>query len=152
MATWSIIGNNSEYGKAMERVEQLSVKPPSPNSDLGRELLLLGYLVQEYETKNFKIGLPDPIIAIQARMDQMGLSIADLLSIFGDRGTASKVLSYQRSLSLNMIRGLADRLSLPVELLIQPTKVRTAYKQMASKSFAGEGKVRYQKAGKKSKS
>jgi HTH-type transcriptional regulator/antitoxin HigA len=148
---WSIINSNAEYARAMDRVEQLSTSPPSPNSDLGKELMLLGYLIHEYESKNFKIDFPEPILAIQERMEQMGLSIADLLDIFGDRGTASKVLNYQRSLSLSMIRGLADKLGLPAELLIQPTKASALLKENA-KSLVAERKIKYQKARKKTKS
>lgn len=106
----------------MNRIEQLSKNPPLPKSPEGKELMLLGYLAAQYEEKMFPISYPDPIDAIKVRMSDLGLSVNDLLVAFGDKGTASKVLRKERSLSLNMIRVLSQRLSLPTELLIQPPK------------------------------
>lgn len=106
----------------MNRIEQLSQNPPLPKSPEGKELMLLGYLAAQYEEKMFPISYPDPIAAIKVRMTDLGLSVNDLLSAFGDKGTASKVLRKERALSLSMIRVLSQRLSLPTELLIQPSK------------------------------
>ncbi|MCA4895950.1 MAG: hypothetical protein ING84_13185 [Cytophagales bacterium] len=118
---WTIIKTKKEYELATKRLEELSTNPPEENSQEGRELMLLGYLIDQYEERTFEVEYPQPIDAIKIRMEDLGLKITDLLNIFGDRGTASKVLNNQRGLSLSMIRQLADRLSLPVSLLIQPT-------------------------------
>jgi HTH-type transcriptional regulator/antitoxin HigA len=118
---WTIIKTKKEYELATKRLEELSTNPPEENSQEGRELMLLGYLIDQYEERTFEVEYPQPIDAIKIRMEDLGLKINDLLNIFGDRGTASKVLNNQRGLSLSMIRQLADRLSLPVSLLIQPT-------------------------------
>lgn len=117
---WTIIQTKREYDRALNRIEELSVNPPSPKSSEGKELMLLGFLVSEYEETNFPIQYPDPIEAIKVRMEDLGLTVNDLLPIFGDKGTASKVLNRQRALSLSMIRGLSEELSLPAELLIKP--------------------------------
>ncbi len=117
---WTIIQTKREYDRAVARIEELSVNPPSPKSAEGKELMLLGFLASEYEETNFPIQYPDPIEAIKIRMEDLGLTVNDLLSVFGDKGTASKVLNRQRALSLSMIRGLAEKLSLPAELLIKP--------------------------------
>jgi HTH-type transcriptional regulator/antitoxin HigA len=119
---WTIIKTKREYDRALNRIEELSVNPPSPKSEKGRELMLLGFLVSEYEETNFPIQYPDPIEAIKVRMEDLGLTVNDLLSIFGDKGTASKVLNRQRALSISMIRELSRKLSLPAELLIRPVK------------------------------
>ena len=122
MSNWTIIQTNKEYTEVMNRIEQLSQNPPLPKSPEGKELMLLGYLAAQYEEKMFPISYPDPIAAIKVRMTDLGLSVNDLLSAFGDKGTASKVLRKERALSLSMIRVLSQRLSLPTELLIQPSK------------------------------
>jgi HTH-type transcriptional regulator/antitoxin HigA len=121
---WSIIQNKKEYEAALERIETLSQNPPELDSEKGRELMLLGYLVDQYEEKNFPIRYPNPISAIKVRMETLGLTVNDLIEIFGDRGTASKVLNGQRNLSLSMIRALSNRLSLPSDILIQPTATK----------------------------
>ena len=122
MRNWTIIQTSKEYREVMDRIEQLSQNPPMLKSAEGRELMLLGYLANEYEEKTFPIKYPDPIEAIKVRMADLGLSVNHLLSAFGDKGTASKVLRKERALSLNMIRVLSERLALPAELLIQPFK------------------------------
>ncbi len=122
--TWTIFSKKTEYEAALNRVEELSKNPPSIKSEEGKELLLLGYLIDRYEEEQFPLQYPDPIEAIKVRMSDLGLSLNDLMNIFGDRGTASKVMGGQRALSLNMIRGLSDRLALPSDLLIQPLKLK----------------------------
>ena len=148
MSNWTIIQTNKEYTEVMNRIEQLSQSPPLPKSPEGRELMLLGYLAAQYEEKTFPIEYPDPIDAIKVRMSDLGLAVNDLLVAFGDKGTASKVLRKERALSLNMIRVLSQRLSLPTELLIQPSKRnRPKVKAMV----VTEPALKYKKASKSKK-
>lgn len=142
---WTILQNKKEYQAALDRLEKLSENPPDVKSDEGRELMLLGYLIDQYEEKEFPIRNPNPIDAIKVRMNDLGLKISDLLDVFGDRGTASKVLSKKRGLSLAMIRSLADRLSLPLNVLIQPTNNLKSYKANSTMASALEPKAVYQK-------
>jgi len=148
MSNWTIIQTSTEYAKVMNRIEQLSQNPPLPKSSEGRELMLLGYLANQYEEKAFPIAYPDPIDAIKVRMRDLGLTVNDLLSAFGDKGTASKVLSKERALSLNMIRVLSNCLSLPTELLIQPLE---RSKSKSKILIANEPKVKYRKSTKSNK-
>jgi HTH-type transcriptional regulator/antitoxin HigA len=145
MNMWTILQNKKEYQAALDRLEKLSENPPDVKSDEGRELMLLGYLIDQYEEKEFPIWNPNPIDAIKVRMNDLGLKISDLLDVFGDRGTASKVLSKKRGLSLAMIRSLADRLSLPLNVLIQPTNNLKSYKANSTMASAMEQKAVYQK-------
>lgn len=142
---WTILQNKEEYQAALDRLDKLSENPPDLKSDEGRELMLLGYLIDQYEEKEFPIRNPNPIEAIKVRMNDLGLQISDLLDVFGDRGTASKVLSKKRGLSLAMIRSLADRLSLPLNVLIQPTNDLKSYKAKSTMASAMEPKAVYQK-------
>lgn len=147
MGNWTIIETSKDYNEVMDRIEQLSQRPPAPKSEEGRELMLLGYLANQYEEKMFPIAYPDPIEAIRIRMRDLGLTVADLLSAFGDRGTASKVLRRERALSLNMIRVLSNRLSIPSELLILPLKKRKPKRKM----IANEPASNYRKTKKSRK-
>jgi len=143
---WSILQNRKEYEAALSRLDELSQSPPDAKSEPGRELMLLGYLIDQYEEREFPISYPNPVDAIKIRMNDLGIRVNDLLDIFGDRGTASKVLNKQRSLSLSMIRSLAGRLSLPESLLIQPTQLRKTKKRKSAKiSLLHEPKVHYRK-------
>ncbi len=142
---WTIIKTKKEYELATTRLEELSTNPPEENSQEGRELMLLGYLIDQYEERTFEVEYPQPIDAIKIRMEDLGLKITDLLNIFGDRGTASKVLNNQRGLSLSMIRQLADRLSLPVSLLIQPTGSSKKLGKKSKAAHAMEPRAIYKK-------
>jgi HTH-type transcriptional regulator / antitoxin HigA len=142
---WTILQNKKEYDAAYARLEELSQNPPDAKSDEGRELMLLGFLIDQYEEKEFPIKYPQPIEAIKARMEDLGLKINDLLDVFGDRGTASKVLNKQRSLSLSMIRTLADRLSLPLTILVQPYASPKVYSKKTPSLKVAESKVVYRR-------
>jgi HTH-type transcriptional regulator / antitoxin HigA len=142
---WTMLQNKKEYDAAYARLEELSQNPPDVKSDEGRELLLLGYLIDQYEEKEFPIKYPQPIDAIKARMEDLGLKINDLLDVFGDRGTASKVLNKQRGLSLSMIRTLADRLSLPLSILVQPYASSKTYGKNTVSLKVAEPKAAYRK-------
>jgi HTH-type transcriptional regulator/antitoxin HigA len=142
MSNWSILTTEAEYKKAQDRVEALSETPPAVTSALGKELMLLGYLIQKYEDEHFAIEFPHPIAAIKQRMNQLNLKVSDLLDIFGDRGTASKVLNGQRSLSINMVRQLSQKLSLPTDLLIRTEK---SYRFRALHPVVADKQERYSK-------
>jgi HTH-type transcriptional regulator/antitoxin HigA len=142
---WTILQSKKEYEAALARLEELSQHPPDVKSVDGRELMLLGYLIDQYEGKVFPIQYPQPVDAIKARMEDLGLKINDLLDVFGDRGTASKVLNKQRSLSLSMIRILADRLSLPLGILVQTDAAPKGYGKNKASVKVAEPKPIYRK-------
>jgi HTH-type transcriptional regulator/antitoxin HigA len=87
----------------------------------GDELDVLATLVDAYETKHFPIESPDPIEAIQFRMEQMGMERKDLEPFIGSRARVSEVLNGRRGLSLKMIRSLHQELKIPLEVLVGPT-------------------------------
>lgn len=113
------IKTEQEYENVLERIYllmQQNVSPESPDSD---EIEVLSILVKEYENKNFKIPVPNPIEAIKFRMEQMGLSDAELSKILGYRSRKHDLFSGRRKLSLGMIRTLRDALNIPAEILIR---------------------------------
>jgi HTH-type transcriptional regulator/antitoxin HigA len=143
MKAWSVIQNKTEYHAVIKRIEELSANPPDVKSDEGRELMLLGFLADKYEDETFPVTYPDPIDAIKVRMDDLNLSVHDLLDVFGDRGTASKILNRKRSLSIGMIRRLSEKLALPLTLLIRP--IHKSTKKKKSLSTANEPTTVYKK-------
>ncbi len=85
----------------------------------GDRLDVLATLVEAYEERRFPIEAPDPIEAIQFRMEQMGLTRKDLEPILGSRARVSEILNRKRPLTLPMIRRLAADLKIPADVLIQ---------------------------------
>ena len=51
---------------------------PLPGTPAGDHLEVLATLVQAYEAQHYPVSAPDPIEAIKFRMEQQGLTIADL--------------------------------------------------------------------------
>jgi len=76
-------------------------------------------LAEDYENKHYPIAPPDPVDAIQFRMDQMGLTRKDMEPYLGSRGRVSEVLNRKRGLSLDMIRRLHKGLAIPLESLVR---------------------------------
>ena len=72
------------------------------------------------------IDPPDPIDAIQFRMDQQGLTRRDLEAIIGTRTRIAEVLNRKRGLSIAMIRRIHDRLGISADVLIRPVRKNEA--------------------------
>ena len=112
------IRSAEDHERALERIEALmSAEYGTPEGD---ELDVLSTLVDAYEREHFPIGSPDPVEAIQFRMEQMGLERKDLEPFIGSRARVSEVLNRRRGLSLGMIRSLHRNLDIPLEALIGP--------------------------------
>lgn len=91
----------------------------------GDRLDVLTTLIEAYEARHHAIGSADPIEAIRFRMDQQGMTNADLRPILGSRGRVSEILLRRRPLTLAMIRRLVD-LGIPADVLIRPTGAPSA--------------------------
>ena len=111
------IKTKKEYKAALARLEEIF--EARPNTKEGDELDILGLLVDKYEQDNFPIDAPDPIEAIKFRMEQMGYKQKDLAKIIGYKGRVSEILNRKRKLTLEMIRSLHDKLSIPLKSLIR---------------------------------
>ena len=112
----SPIKTSRDYDRALRRIEQLM--DAKPGTKAGDELDVLTTLVEAYEAKHHAICPPDPIEAINFRMDQLGMTRKDLEAMVGGRGRVSEILTKKRSLSLEMIRRLHRKLHIPLESLV----------------------------------
>ena len=92
----------------------------------GDRLDVLATLIDVYEARHYPIDPPDPIEAIEFRMEQQGMTRKDLEDIIGTRTRIAEVLNRKRSLSIGMIRRLHDRLGISAEVLIQPSRKEAA--------------------------
>lgn len=109
----------ADYLAALREVSALIDLDPAADSADGERLDVLGTLVQAYEAKHYPIDPPDPIEAIKFRMEQAGMTVKDLVPYIGPLNRVYEVLSYNRSLSLSMIRRLSEGLHIPAEVLIR---------------------------------
>ncbi len=111
------IRTEQDYRAALEEIERLmDAEPETPDGD---QLDVLATLVEAWEEKHFPIEEPDPIEAIQHRMEALGMSRKDLEPMIGGRNRVSEVLSRKRPLTIHMIRRLSERMHIPASVLIR---------------------------------
>ena len=118
------IRSEADYDAALREVERLWGAPSGTPE--GDRLDVLATLIDAYEDEHHPIDPPDPIEAIKFRMEQQGLTRKDLEGIIGTRTRVAEILNRRRGLSIAMIRRLHERLGIPVEVLIRPSRVRAA--------------------------
>jgi HTH-type transcriptional regulator/antitoxin HigA len=118
-----VIKSTAEYETALAEIERLIDLDPKPKSAEAGQLELLTLLVENYEAKAFPKSLPDPVDAIQFRMEQQDLTPRSLVPYIGSRSKVSEVLSRKRPLTLSMIRALHDGLGIPARVLIQQSPI-----------------------------
>ena len=134
-----LIKNKKDYNNALKRIEKLmDAKKGIRESD---ELEILSIIVEQYEKKHFPIEAPDPIEALKFYMEQNNLTNKDLIRVIGAKGHVSDVLNKKRPLSINMIRAITTKFSIPAEILIKdyPTKSNISCKKNHSHRMAAAG-------------
>lgn len=124
MADVKPIRSEADYEAALAEVKRLwGAKSGTPKGD---RLDVLATLIDAYEAKHFPMDPPDPIEDIKFRMESQGLTRKDLESVIGTRTRIAEVLGRKRSLSIEMIRRLHEKLGIPADVLIKPTRKRVA--------------------------
>lgn len=110
------IKTEQDYNFSIRRIEELwGAKKDSPEGD---ELDLLVTLVEFYEMKHYPIAPPDPVDAIKFRMEQMGITKADMVKYLGSQNRVSEILNRKRKLTLKMVKSLYKGLKIPAEILL----------------------------------
>lgn len=110
------IKTEQDYNDAIDRIEDLwGSKVDTPEGD---ELDLLITLVEAFEMKHYPIAPPDPIDAIKFRMEQMGLTNADIIKYLGSQSRVSEILNGKRDLTLGMIKLLYKELKISADILL----------------------------------
>lgn len=115
-----VIKNEAEYLAALKEIEALWDAAPGTREAEAAELWVL--LIEAYEKKAYPIEMPDPVGAIQFRMEQQNLKPADLIQYIGSKSKVSEILNRKRPLSMTMVRKLHSGLGIPAEVLLQESK------------------------------
>ena len=110
------IRTEADHDGAVARIADLiAAQPDTPE---GEELDILSTLVEAYEAKHHAIDAPDPIAAIEFRMEQQRLTRKDLEALIGSRARVSEIMTRKRSLTLAMIRRVRNELGISADVLI----------------------------------
>ncbi len=126
------IRTEADHDSAVDRIAELI--GATPDTAEGEELDILATLVDAYEAKHHAIDVPDPIAAIQFRLEQQGLTRKNLEPLIGSRARVSEVMTRQRSLTLAMIRRVRNGLGISADVLIGHTQKKRRKRVHSSKS------------------
>jgi len=113
-----VIKTEQQYHEYLKEVHSLLSIAPKLGTAESDRLELLTVLLESYEHQKYPVELPDPIDAIQFRMQEKGLKQADLVPYFGTKSRVSEILSRTRPLTVPMIRALTVGLGISAETLI----------------------------------
>jgi len=116
------IHTDQDYRAALKSVSPLFDNEPQPGTPEGDYFDVMITLIEAYEAKQFPLDLPNPIEAIKFRMEQSGLSAADLAPAIGRTNRVYEVLNGKRALTLPMIWKLHQLFGIPAESLIKTIK------------------------------
>ncbi|MEQ6120060.1 transcriptional regulator [Reichenbachiella sp. MALMAid0571] len=111
-----VLKSEKEYDCALDRVDQIF--EAKPNTADGDELELLLILIKDYEDKHHQISLPDPLVAIKLKMDELGLRAKDFVPTLGSKGYVSQILNGKKPLTAPIMRLLHQKLGIPAEILL----------------------------------
>ena len=113
------IRTEADYQNALKLVAPYFDAEPELDSDAGAHFEALLTLIEAYEAKHYPIAPPDPVQAIKFRMEQQGLTPADLVPMIGQRNRVYEVLNGKRKLTMAMVWKLHTGLGIPAESLIR---------------------------------
>lgn len=122
------IRNEQDYKAMLREISRLMSLDPDPDTEDGNRLDVLATLVEAYEQKHFPMDLPSPAEAIKFRMEQGGLTPADLVPSIGRINRVYEVLAGKRAPSVKMIRSLYLNFGIPAESLIGITSAKVEIK------------------------
>ena len=120
------IRTEQDYRAALQEVSRGFDNEPEPGTPEGDRFDILLTLIEAYEARHFPVNLPDPVSAIKFRMEQSGLTVADLVPAIGRANRVYEILNGKRALTLPMIWNLHEMFGIPAESLIKPTRPTVA--------------------------
>ncbi len=118
-----VIKTEADYRNTLREIDSLITLDPMPGTEEAERLELLTLVVRDYEAKQFPVAKPDPVDALQFRMEQQGLTQRDLIPFLGSRSKVSEILARKRPLTLSMIRALNKGLGIPAEVLLHDQSI-----------------------------
>jgi HTH-type transcriptional regulator / antitoxin HigA len=118
------IRSEADYEGALAEVEELwGAESGTPEGD---RLDVLATLIDAYEAEHYPMDPPDPVAAIEFRLEQQGLTRRDLEPLIGTSVRVAEVMDRKRGLSIAMIRRLHDGLGISADVLIRPSRIPAA--------------------------
>lgn len=104
---YKVIKTEDQYDAYCERLEAFLIS--DQNGEVQDEIELLTLLIETWDHKHNTFDEQDPIEVLKSLMDQNHLKAKGLVEITDlSKGMVSKILNYQKGLSKESIRKLAE--------------------------------------------
>lgn len=112
-----VIHNDDELEAYTDALFQLTaLENPSRTEVEAIELLTL--LVERYEQERYPIPAADPVSLVRFLIERQHLTQRDLIPQFGSESAVSMFMTGHRNLTLEQVRRLSTRFTLPAEVFI----------------------------------
>ena len=120
---YRIIKSEKQYFNYCHVLEKLVNTNYKKDED---EIELLTFLIEKWDRENYELPEMDPVQLLKTLMKEHGLIAKDLTTILNlTKGTVSKILNYQKGLSKETIRILAEHFKLNQEAFNRPYKLKS---------------------------
>lgn len=134
---YTIIKSEKQYFEYCDILEALLILD---KETLEEEIELLTFLIEKWDDDHYPIPDLDPIELLKSLMKDHQLKAKDLVGILGvSKSTVSKMLNYQKGLSKNSIRILAEHFKMSQEAFnrdyndkMKLVKVKSQLEELAS--------------------
>lgn len=118
---YTIIKTEKQYYDYCNTLEEM-VSLANPANDDEIELLTL--LIEKWDAEHNTFNSLNPVELLKALMEENNLKAIDLAKLLGlTRGTVSKIMNYQKGLSKDTIRKLAEHFKVSQEAFNRPYKI-----------------------------
>jgi HTH-type transcriptional regulator/antitoxin HigA len=119
---YTIVKTKEQYNRYCEILEELVCLE---NQDSQDEVELLTLLIEKWDMEHNSLMDLNPIELLKSVMAENNLKSKDLVEILGlSKGTVSKILNYNKGLSKETIRRLADYFKLSQEAFNRPYRLK----------------------------
>ncbi len=120
------IRTQQDYLNALDAIEPLFATDPAPGTEDGDFMEVMLILIAAWEEKHYKIAPPSAIEAIKFRMEQQGLTVAEMAELMQVRTSRLyEILNGSRGLSKANIIALHEKAFIPLEsLMSEPQSTR----------------------------
>ncbi len=105
-----VISSDEDYTRMMDTVKELMIRRLSLSPEESELMRLMVRLIADYEEDRFTIHKEPvaPLDMLEHTMDAHNHTAKDIWHVIGDKGTTSKILNGERSISKAQAKRLAE--------------------------------------------
>jgi HTH-type transcriptional regulator/antitoxin HigA len=115
----------------MTNLRRIRTALENPSRAEVEAIELLTLLVERYEQEHYPIPAADPVSLVRFLIEQQNLTQRDLIPQFGSESAVSMFMTGQRNLTLEQVRRLSTRFTLPADVFISKASVPINPKRLA---------------------